>query len=187
VHSRTTINFNSAYTKLTAPGTPDIKTSLTHFDGEQDWYLSPRLFAFVEAVLDHSFSQGLRLQQNYGGGIGFVLFKDAAQELDVKASMNYIDQDFEAAPRQHLIGSVFGETYNRKFVHGILFTEQGSFTPSWNNTKAYTAIGSAALTFPVYHRFGLTVGALDNFLNNPPTGFKKNSFQLTLGATYSFQ
>ena len=187
VRSRTIVNFNSAYSKLSQPGTPDVKTSLTHFDAEQDWYLSPRLFAFVGAALDHSFSQGLRLQQNYGGGLGFVVFKTAAQEFDVKASMNYIDQDFESGARQHLVGSVFGETYNRKFAHGILFTEQGNFTPSWNNTNAYTAIASAGLTFPVYHRLGFTIGALDDFINNPPPPFKKNSFQLTIGATYSFQ
>lgn len=187
VRSRTIVNFNEAYSKLTQPGTPATKTSLTHFDAEQDWYLSPRLFAFVSAALDHSFSQGLQLQQNYGGGIGFVLIKDALQEFDVKASMNYIHQQFEVGPSNSLVGSVFGETYNRKFSHGILLTEQANFTPSWNQTSDYTAIATAGLTFPVYHRIGFTIGALDNFLNDPPAGFKKNSFQLTVGATYAFQ
>jgi Protein of unknown function, DUF481 len=160
---------------------------LTHFDAEQDWYLSPRTFVFVSAALDHSFSQGLKLQQNYYGGIGYILIKDALQGLDVKASMNYIDQQFESGVSNNLIGSVFGETYNRKFVHGILLTEQANFVPSWNNTSAYTAIATAGLTFPVYHRVGFTIGALENFLNNPPPGFKKNSFQLTMGATYAFR
>jgi hypothetical protein len=68
-----------------------------------------------------------------------------------------------------------------------LLNEQGGVTPAWTDTKAYSAFASAALTFPVYHRFGLTLGALDDFLNNPPPGFKKNSFQFTAGATYSFK
>lgn len=186
VSSRTLVNVNEAYSKLTEPGTPEVKTSLTHFDAEQDWYLSPRFFLFASAAFDHSFSQGLQLQQNYGGGVGYVLIKNALQELDVKASMNYINQNFEVGPTNSLIGSVFAETYTRKFAHGILFNEQGSITPSWNNTSAYTAIGTAGLTFPVYHRVGFTIGALDSFLNNPPPEFKKNSFQLTVGATYSF-
>jgi hypothetical protein len=185
--TRTLLNFNSAYSKLSQPGTPDVKTSLIHFDAEQDWYLSARLFAFGSAALDHSFSQGVKLQQNYGGGLGYVLIKNASSELDVKGSVNYIDQDFEDGTRNSLIGSTFGETYSRKFPHGILLTEQANFTPSWNDTSAYTMIGSAGLTFPVYHRFGLTIGTLDNYVNNPPPGFKKNSYQLTMGATYSFQ
>lgn len=182
--SRSLINFNEAYSKLTQPATPEVKTSLTHFDAEQDWYLNPRLFAFVSGALDHSFSQGLKLQQDYGGGLGFVLIKDTVQELDVKAGVNYINQRYENGTTTDLIGSLFAETYTRKFAHGILLNESGSIIPSWNDLNAYTALGTVGLTFPVYHHFGLTIGALDNFLNNPPPGFKKNSFQLTVGATY---
>jgi len=39
--------------------------------------------------------------------------------------------------------------------------------------------------FPVYHRLGFTVGVVDNYVNDAPIGFKKNSFSFTLGATYS--
>lgn len=188
LRSRTIFNFNEAYGKLTSPGTPSVKTSLFHLDGEQDWFLSPRLFTFVGAAFDHSFSQGLTLQQTYGGGLGFVVFKEPNQELDFKASIDYIDRRFEISSlNQKLIGSIFGETYVRTFAHGILLNEQAGITPSWNDTSAYSAFASAGLTFPVYHRFGLTLGALDNFLNDPPPGFKKNSFQFTVGATYAFQ
>jgi hypothetical protein len=166
---------------------PSIKTDLIHAGAEQDWYLNPRLFAFARAVFDHSFSQGLDLQQTYGGGLGFVVFKGVRDELDFKASMDYIDQRFQNSNlNQQLIGSSFSETYTKAFVHNILFNEQAGITPSWNNTNAYSAFASAALTFPVYHHFGLTIGAIDNFLNNPPPTFRKNSFQLTVGATYNF-
>lgn len=188
LRSRTIFNFNEAYGKLTSPGSPSVKTSLFHLDGEQDWFLSPRLFTFAGAAFDHSFSQGLTLQQTYGGGLGFVVFKEPNQELDFKASIDYIDRRFEISSlNQHLIGSIFGETYVRTFAHGILLNEQAGITPSWNDTSAYSAFASAGLTFPVYHRFGLTLGALDNFLNDPPPGFKKNSFQFTVGATYAFK
>lgn len=185
--SRTIFGFNEAYGKITQPGTPTVKTSLYHLGVEQEWYLSPRLFAFAHAILDHSFSQGLSLQQTYGGGLGFVVFKEPNQELDFKASVDYIDQRFETSSlNRHLFGSTFGETYVRTFVRGILLNEQAGISPAWNDTSAYSAFASAALTFPVYHHFGLTLGALDNFLNNPPPGFKKNSVQFTAGATYSF-
>jgi hypothetical protein len=183
---RTIFDFNEAYSKLTSPGSPAVKTSLYHISVEQDWYLSPRLFVFVGAGFDHNFSQGLSLQQTYGGGLGFVALKTDNQELDFKASVDYIDQRFETPGlNKSLIGSIFGETYLLTFAHGILLNEQAGITPAWNNTNAYSAFGSVALTFPIYHHFGLTLGALDNFLNDPPPGFKKNSFQLTAGATYS--
>ena len=185
---RTTFDYAQAYGKLTQPNTPEIKTSLYHIGLEQDWYLSPRLFAFGQAILDHNFSQGLQLQQTYGGGLGLVVIKGVNQELDFKASADYVDQRFDVSGRnQHLFGSIFGETYTRKFIRGILLNQQAGITPAWTNTDAYSAFASAALTFPVYRHFGLTLGALDTFLNNPPPDFKKNSFQFTLGATYSLQ
>lgn len=188
VRNRTIFDYNEAYSKLTQPGTSAIKTSLFHIDVEQDHYLSPRVFVFGQAAFDHSVSQGLDLQQTYGGGLGFVVFKTTDQEFDFKASADYIDQRFTNAHlNKTLFGSIFGETYVRKFAHGILFNEQGGITPAWNNTSAYSAFASAGLTLPVYHHFGVTLGALDNFLNDPPPGFKKNSFQFTLGATYSLE
>lgn len=196
LRSRTLFDLNEAYGKISQPGTPTVKTSLFHAGVEQDWYLSPRLFAFGHAMFDHSFSQGLDLQQTYGGGLGIVVFKRTKDELDFKASVDYINQRYAgqsnatppvASRSVSLIGTTFGETYTRTFVHGIFLNEQAGITPTWNNLDDYAAFASAALTFPVYHRFGLTLGALDNFLNNPPPTFKKNSFQFTVGATYSFQ
>jgi uncharacterized protein DUF481 len=188
VRSRTIFDYNQAYGKTSTPGSPSIKTSLFHIDGEHDWYLSPRLYTFVGAAFDHNFSQGLALQQTYGGGVGLVVFKTDIQEFDVKASIDYISQRFQDSSfNKNLIGSIFGESYFERFAYGILFNEQASVTPAWNDSSAYSAFASASLTFPVYHRFGLTVGALDSYLNDPPPTFKKNSFQFTLGATYSFQ
>lgn len=188
LRSRTILGFNEAYGKLTQPGSPTLKTSLLHAGAEQDWYLSPRLFVFGQATFDHSFSQGLDLQQTYGGGLGFVVVKRTHDELDFKASADYIDQRFQTASlNRQLFGSIFGETYVRTFAHGILLNQQAGITPAWTDTSAYSAFASAALTFPVYHRLGFTLGALDNFLNDPPPGFKKNSFQFTAGVTYSFK
>lgn len=185
--TRTTVNFDEAYGKLTQPGVPTVKTSLFHLDAERDWFLSSRLFAFVNGAWDHSFSQGLSLQQTYGGGLGWVVLKSPVQELDFKASVDYINQRFSTSSlNTSLVGSTFGETYLRKLMHGIALNEQAGITPAWNNTKAYSAFASAALTFPVYHHLGFTLGTLDNYLNNPPPGFKKNSFQFTAGATYAF-
>ena len=188
LRSRTIFDFNDAYGTISQPGSATVKTSTLHFDGEQDWYFNPRFFGFVSAALDHSYSQGLSLQQSYGGGAGLVVMKTANQEFDVKVSANFIDQNFnDSALNKRLFGTVFSETYTHKFAHGITLNEQGGVTPSWNDTEAYSAFASAGLTFPVYHRLGFTLGAVDNFLNDPPPGFKKNSFQLTAGATYSFK
>ena len=188
LRNRTIFNFNEAYGELSQPGTPTVKTSLFHTDIEQDRYLSPRAFVLGNVAFDHSYSQGLDLQQTYGGGAGLVVVRSASQELDVKATADYIRQQFHVSSFDHnLIGSIFSETYLKKFAHAITLNEQGGYIPAWNELHAYTAFAGASLTLPAYHRLAISLGALDNFLNDPPPGFKKNSFQLTVGATFAVQ
>ena len=141
---------------------------------------------FVEATFDHNYSQGLDLQQSYGSGIGWAVLKHANDDLDLKAEATYVHQQFSNALQdQELFGSIFGEVYNHKFSKNILFSEQLSISPSWNNLNAYSSTGSVSLSIPVFRRVGLTLGSLDTFLNNPSAGFKKNSFQFTTSATYT--
>ncbi|HSU31884.1 MAG TPA: DUF481 domain-containing protein [Bryobacteraceae bacterium] len=199
--NRTTVSFNSAYGSLSQPDTPTIKTSLFHAEAERDQYFSPRVFYFGSGAWDHNISQGLDLQQTYGAGIGLTVVKDANQELNLRASLDYINQKFNpiliieatgkppvsmAAPYSNsLIGSVFGETYNTKLPKNIFLNEFLTITPSWNNLSAYSTNAGLNLTLPIYKRLAITIGTIDTFLNNPPTGFKKNSFQFTSGVTYT--
>lgn len=184
---RTLINYSQAYGELTQPNTPTAKTSIFHAAAEQDQYFSPAMFAFGQADFDHNYSQGLDLQQTYNLGIGWTVVKTAKQELDLKGSVSYIRQQFSTGPSKNLIGSVFAEHYNRKLPHGLGVDQTASVTPAWNNTNAYSAYFSALLTLPVYKRLGASTGIIDAYLNDPPPGFKKNSFQFTLGMTYSLK
>jgi hypothetical protein len=184
--NRTIFDFGASYGKISQPGVEDVKTEIYHFGAERDEYFSKRVYGFGQAAYDHNFSQGLDLQQAYGGGLGWAVLKSDDRELDLKGSITYIRQSFQQSKNnQNLIGATIAESYNRKFAHGILFVEQLAITPAFNNSSAYSAIGNAALTIPFYKRLNLSVGIVDSFLNDPPPGFKKNSFQFTTGVTYT--
>ncbi|MCU1223423.1 MAG: hypothetical protein JWQ42_1516 [Edaphobacter sp.] len=197
--TRTTFNLLETYGKLTQPtipqtnpATPDlvIKTNIFHTDFEHDKYLTQNMYALVGATYDHNSTQGLSLQQIYGAGLGWTVLKNAAQQLDLKADVHYERQNFNQTflpptPNQDLIGSTFAEDYKRTLPGKLLLTESGTYIQSWNNFQAYSAIGAVGLALPVYHRFSLSVNALDNFINNPAFGFKKNSFQFVTGITYT--
>jgi hypothetical protein len=193
---RTSFNFSFAYGKLTQPATADVKTDIYHLDTERDEYFSPKLYGFGQLAYDHNFSQGLDLQQSYGAGIGWTAIKNSIEQFDLKASLNYVKQQFQmellpAAPienqNQNLVGSIFTEIYGRTLPRKILFNEQLSINPAWNNTNAYSASASAGFVMPVYKRLSISVNSIDSFLNNPSPGFRKNSFQFTTGITYSLR
>jgi hypothetical protein len=185
---RTTINFSDSYGKVTQPNTPEIRTSIYHADAERDQYFSTRVYALGSVAFDHNFSQGLDLQQLYGGGLGWSVVRRAKETLDLKGSVDYERQEFQVpSENQNLLNSVFTELYTLKFSKGFLLNQQVAVSPSWTNTRAYSAIGNVGLTLPVYKRFSFNVNVIDSFLNNPPPTFKKNSVQFTTGLSYSLR
>lgn len=195
--TRTTFNLLETYGKLsqpvippTVPATPNsvAKSNIFHADAEHDKYFSSRAYGLVGASFDHNYAQGLNFQQIYGAGLGATVIKTPVQQLDVKADVHYERQNFqEPTVSQNLIGSTFGEAYHRNLPAKIVFTETGSFIQSWNDFQAYSAVVEAGLQLPVYKRFGMNINALDNYLNNPPPFYKKNSFQFITGIVYTLR
>jgi hypothetical protein len=184
--NRTAFDFSDSYGKVTQPGSPTVKTSIYHADGERDEFFTSRVYALGSVAFDHNFSQGLDLQQTYGGGIGWSAIQAPNQTLDLKGTIDYEKQEFEGLTvDQNLVNSIFTETYTRKFAHNILLKEQAAADPAWTNTRAYSSYASLGITFPVYKRFGFNANEIDSFLNDPPPGFKKNSVQFTTGISYT--
>ena len=195
--NRTAFDLQETYGKLTSPVIPPpstptpaavTETSIFHADAERDEYFSARFFALGQTSFDHNYSQGLDLQQVYGGGIGWTAIKSARQQFDIKANIQYEKQSFQTASNNdNLIGSTISETYHRTLPRKLVFTESASILPAWNNTSAYSANVSGGLVMPVFRRLSLTVTTTDNYLNNPSAGYNKNSFQFVTAASYTLK
>jgi hypothetical protein len=188
---KTLVDFNLADSQISqSPEAlhPTLKTDLLHGSIEHDMFLSSKLFAFVSADFLHSTSQGMKLQQTYGGGLGYVVLRDEHQELDVKAAIDYIRQSFEPAiptlADKSLVGASVGETYSRNFKGGVAFHEGFTFIPAFNDTEAYTGNLFANFSIPIHKRLNITIGGLDSYVNLPPNGFKKNSFEFVTQLAY---
>lgn len=210
--NKTLFGFNESYGKITQPAysypapppatgfiaAPSIvtKSSITHFGAERDESFSARVYALGQAAFDHNYAQDLQLQQIYGGGFGWTVSKTPSQELDLKGTMQYEKQQFipgTGSGNQNLVGSTFAASY---VLHLKLLTyRQGvSFIPAYNQFKDYSATETNTVSFPAYKSLSFSVGTLDSYLNdapfvatssNPPT--KPNSFQFTMGLTYTIK
>ncbi len=184
----TILNYSQAYGTTSQTGTPTVKTNIFHASAERDQYFTSRLFAFGTATFDHNFSQSLNLQQAYGGGVGIAVFHTAKTQFDVKGDVHYEEENFAPPTASvNLFGSTFSESLGRHLPKGLMLTEFGSISPSWNITTDYSAHVNAALVFPVYKGFGFNLGGVDDYLNNAPVGSKKNSTQFTTGITYTIK
>jgi hypothetical protein len=198
IRNRMIFNLSETYGKLTTPTipqtspvTPDAvaKSSIFHADFERDEYLSPRFYYLGDTAFDHNYAQGLNLQQLYGGGVGWTAIQQPKQQLDLKAEVHYEMQAFQntgITQNQNLIGATLAESYRRNLPGKLLLTESGSVLPAFNNPNAYSATGNINLALPTFHRLTVNLGLSDSFINDPPIGYQKNSFQFVTGIGYTF-
>ena len=145
----------------------------------------------VNASADHNFGNGLQLQQAYGAGLGWSIIKAPKEGFDIKATLLYQQQQFYngvesglGTPSVNLIGADLNESWSRTFAHNVKFNEYVTLTPTFNIERAYSAVANANFVFPVYKRLNFTLSSTDNYLGDPPEGFRRNSFQFTAGITY---
>lgn len=173
------------------------KTNILHGDIERDQYVTPRFYYLFDASADHNIGSGLQVQQVYGVGAGYSVIKQPKRTLDVKGDIHYERQEFYPAANLpsgntlNLIGATIGELFMQKLPRGLVFNESALVLPAFNTPSgqpsAWSAQILAGLLFPVYKNFGFTLGSQDNFVNNPPFGYKKNTFQFTAGLTYTIK
>ena len=191
--NKTIFDASASYGSVTEPAigtTPasSAKTNILHGDIERDEYLTQRFYVLGDASADHNLGSGLRVQQDYGGGVGYSFINEEKRKLDLKGDIHYERQEFyPPGVSQNLIGASIGEIYMQKLGRGLVFNETGVVQPAFNNSSAFTAQAIAGLVFPVYKNLGFTLGTQDNYINNPPAGYKNNTFQFTAGVTYSLK
>jgi hypothetical protein len=201
--NKTIFDATATYGLLTEPfiagvqSASSAKTNILHGDIERDQYVTSRLYYLFDASADHNIGSGLQVQQIYGAGAGYSVIKESMRTLDVKGDIHYQKQDFYPSPdfpsgqTLNLIGASIGELFMQKLPKGLVFNEAGTILPAFNTPagqpSALSAQIIAGLLFPVYKNLGFTLGSQDNFINNPPFGYKKNTFQFTAGLTYAFK
>lgn len=197
---RTSLDFTGSYGKITQPAyvaagvlVPEVvtKSAIYHADAERDEYFSPRFFALGQTAFDHNFSQDLDLQQIYGGGIGWTVYRTARQEADLKGTVQYEKQLFiQGTPRSlNLVGSTFSANY-ALHLKLVTYTQGLAYIPAYNQLSAYSATETNMFAFPAYKNLSFSMGTLDSYLNNPPASVpptKRNSFQFTMGLTYAIK
>ena len=192
--SRTIFNLTETYGKLTTPVIPQttppsanqvakVNIFNTNFEHSRDF--TPRMYGLVGLGYGHNYSEGLNFWQAYGAGPGWIVITDSAQRLDLSVDLHYERQNFQGpTPKKNLIGSNFNATYRRTLPYNILFTLRGTYNESWNDFHAYSAAGAVGLAMPVNERFSLNFDIRDDYLNNAPFGYKKNSFQFITAVIY---
>jgi len=170
------------------------KTDILHGDLEYDKFFTPLVFGLVNGSADHNYGNGLELQQSYGAGLGWGILRSPQNDLAVRAILQYEQQQFYngitsglGTPTENLVSASIGETWSRTFPHNVKFNEYVTLNPTFNVVRAYSGVAGSSLLFPVYKNLNFSVSTTDNYLGDPPEGFKRNTFQFTSGISYTLK
>ncbi len=170
------------------------KTNILHGALEYDKFFTPMVFGLVSGSADHNFGQGLQLQQAYGAGGGLAILRTPKNDLAVRASLQYEQQQFYngvtsglGTQTENLVGASIGETWSRAFPYNIKFNQYVTLNPTFNVLSAYSGVAGAGFVFPAYKNLNFSVTVTDNYLGDPPEGFRRNTIQVTTGVAYELK
>jgi len=187
--NRTSIDFTTSYSwsrnRHAGSENEKVKTFLYSASAEHDRYLNEHAFAFAQMIYTHNLAQDLELQQSYLGGIGVVAAKGPRYEFDLKGSLGYIQRGYYTSSfNVDVLGSTFGEELDYR-GRRARFREELSGTPAWNGASKWGAGGKTVLSVPFTDALSVELTAIDFYLHGAPLGYKRNSFQVSFGLSYT--
>ena len=152
----------------------------------QQYVVTPDNFLFLVAQLNHVSTQGLYLQQTYGGGYGRNLIKNARTNFSVTAGPTFVQEKFFTGQLTRTAELLIGESLGEQFSKRFRLDHFLQFYPDLINTGEYRFDTSTVLSYKLSTRFSLNASAIDLYLSNPPAGNQKNNITFSTGIGYSF-
>jgi hypothetical protein len=189
-HHQVTTAILEANNSLTEQvGTASIRTHVYDGSFTHQVYVWRGLYFDCLAEGYHNSSLNLYLQQSYGGGLGKNLYKDDRNTLEASANFLYIAEHFySGVPSVSFAGVRLQEQYTFAiaYIHETPFSlaETASYTPAFNQSKAWQARGGVTLSVPITKTFSASLNFSDNYLENAPNA-RKNYATSSIGLTYT--
>jgi hypothetical protein len=189
-HQMTTLILDGNNSLTEQTGTPSIRTH--EYDGmfNHAVYLWHGLYTNGVAEGYHNSSLNLYLEQSYGGGLGGRVFNNERNTLELTGDFLYIAEHFYGTvPSVSFAGARLAERYTIKLADlqggPLEVIESGSYTPAFNQKKAWQSRGTVTLSVPISKALSTNLNFSDNYLENAPNA-RKNYSTSSIGLTYTF-
>jgi hypothetical protein len=159
-HKPTTNNYVSVYADMFMNNSLGVGL-------QQEYVVNYQRYLMKECI---STEKARRFYSSATAGIGFInqrLYKTAARlnsiAIPISAQLTYVITNRNIPPDQ------------QKWPPPMLLSAQAGYTAMPNASYAYQAFVNASLTVPTpYKNVTLSLNDLDVYMNNSPTGFKRN-------------
>jgi putative salt-induced outer membrane protein YdiY len=180
-HFRTTYSLVMLFSRAEQNGTEVTSNTLTT-SLREDYVFTAANFVFVSGELDHIQTQGLYLQQTYGGGFGRELIHTTRTTFNLLAGLTFVSQKFyTGGPAKQNAEILAGESLAFALTKRIQLTHMLNFYPEVTAAGQYNFQTNSSLVFKLNARFTANLSLVDDYLSNPTPGNHKNNVALTAG------
>lgn len=190
-HQVTSVDLQEDFGEASKPNASPVRTVLYEGILEHEVYLNDKGRAYLFGLGDfyHNLSLGMNFQQSYGLGVGWN-GQHQRHRFGFVGDVRYVSEDIYAPGISlKLAASGLSEYYSYTFSwpkkKPISFDERLLFVPSFNQSKAYQARGTAGLRLPLTPKFSLGIREYDDYLRNSPKGTNQNYSKVSLTLNYS--
>jgi hypothetical protein len=190
-HQVTSVTLQADFGEASKPQASPVRTVLYQGVLQQDVYLNDKGSTYLFGLSDfyHNLSLGMNFEQSYGLGIGWNGHRKK-QGFGFAADVRYVGEDVYAPGASlKLAASGLSEYYTYTFPwpkkKPISFYERVLFVPTFNQSRAYQARGTARLKLPLTPKFSVGLQENDDYLRNAPKGSNQNYSKVSFTLNYS--
>jgi hypothetical protein len=147
--------------------------------------LTGRFYAVPFANAYHNNTQGIRLEQFYGGGIAarFSLPDGTAVELD-QGAQAMLENLYAPGKNARLVGLREIVRLEHYFAGGIDIQAQADVNPVLNQARSWKATANFSLDVPLSSRWSFSFAVTDNYYEIAPATFNKNYLLPAIGISF---
>jgi putative salt-induced outer membrane protein len=181
------INYGSSK----AAGVTSTTNNKWGLNGQYDYNLSPRMYAFGKLALEGDKVVDLSLRRTVAGGMGYKVINEANTTFDIFGGLANIHSKYNS---NQLISGVtgtgfsttsllLGEESTHKLSDAIFFKQRVELYPRISGDGGTFAKATANLGVALNAGMSLNVGLVDNYNSAPGAGLKKNDLALFTGVS----
>ena len=152
-----------------------------------DFFVTKKLYTYVNSLLEYNRFQDLNLRSTFGGGLGYQFLEDKQKKLAFELGVSYFNEDFRISPDQAFASGRWAVNAEYQVLPGKVYLfhfHEGYF--GFEDIADLYLRSEQGVRLTVVKDFYTTFQANLTYDNTPAPGTDKADTTLLFGLGYSF-
>ncbi len=152
-----------------------------------DYFLTEKLFAYGQTLLEQDRLQDLNLRATFGAGLGYQFFDTDRLGLYTEAGLSHVDENYENAENRSYASGRWSVSFDWQIVPDrIKFFHLHEGYVRADDTADFYIRSQQGLRFTLIDNFFCSIEADYDYKNKPAPGKKNADLKYLLGLGYEF-